>query len=413
MKTLIGSSFIIQISVFAVASVLAATACWFGLCEVSMRWVDFSSRHVLLILIFFVSVTTSGLMLLVIRNKILLPLRLINKYNLRQVDGCSSDDCMAMLIPEAAIPSGEIGDLMKSRNMMLGHLARTMSEVQESYRKIMKLEKLKDDLSQMIVHDLKNPLGIILLSLEITAKEKKTPTAQKETLQQAHRSGMHMLSMIQNLLDISKMEEGKFHLKKDAVDLGVLVKEIEDQFRRSGLPAERTLITKVDEGLPTLEGDVDLLTRVVENLLGNAMKYTARNGRIEMRVAKKSDHEVLVSVSDNGSGIPSEFQSRIFEKFEQVETRTKNHRTGSGLGLTFCKLAVEAHNGRIWVESETGKGSTFFFALRAKTEKTAVTAQQGSKLQKQTDVLGSHQDTASAMSFGLIRNIRSNQKEKR
>ena len=402
MKTLISSSFIIQISVFAVASVLAATACWFGLCEVSMGWVDFSSRLVLLILIFFVSVTTSGLMLLVIRNKIVIPLRLINKYNLRQVDGCTSDDCMAMLIPEAAIPSGEIGDLMKSRNMMLGHLARTMNQVQESYRKIMKLEKLKDDLSQMIVHDLKNPLSIILLSLEIVAKEKKIPAVQKETLQQAHQSGMHMLSMIQNLLDISKMEEGKFHLKKDAIDLGVLVQEIEERYRRSGLPAERTLIAKVDEGLPTLEGDADLLARVVENLLGNAMKYTARNGRIEIRVAKKTDDEVLVSVRDDGLGIPSEFQSRIFEKFEQVETKSKNHRTGSGLGLTFCKLAIEAHNGRIWVESQAGKGSTFTFALPAKTEKSATTAQHGSKLENQTDVLGPHQDTGSAISFGLI-----------
>lgn len=399
MKTLINNSLIIQISVFAVASVLAATACWFGLCEVSMGLLDFSGRPALLILIFLVSATTSGLIILVIRKKILLPLRFINKYNLRQVDGCTSEDCMAMLIPEATIPSGEIGDLMKSRNMMLGHLARTMSEGQESYRKIMKLEKLKDDLSQMIVHDLKNPLSIILLSLEIIAKEKNMADAQKETIQQAHRSGIHMLSMIQNLLDISKMEEGKFQLKKEAIELGALVQDVEEQFRRSGLAAERTFVTKVDKGLPTLEADTDLITRVMQNLLGNAMKYTARNGRIEIRVAKKTADEVLVSVGDDGLGIPSEFQSRIFEKFEQVETKTKNHRTGSGLGLTFCKLAIEAHKGRIWVESEAGKGSTFTFALPAKTEKTAAAARHESISQNQAAVLALRQEASTSFSL--------------
>src|SRR5207244_9427419 len=112
--------------------------------------------------------------------------------------------------------------------------------------------------------------------------------------------------------------------------------------------------------LPPLPADEEKLCRVLVNLLGNAVKFTPRHGIVTL-IAVSRDNEVLFHVRDTGEGIPVDAFERIFEKFEQVESRRAGRKMSSGLGLTFCKMAVEAHGGRIWVDSEVGKGSTFSF----------------------------------------------------
>src|SRR5205807_3942010 len=127
---------------------------------------------------------------------------------------------------------------------------------------------------------------------------------------------------------------------------------------------ELVLVCDVAPELPDLEGDVDILRRTLVNLLGNSIKFTPAGGTLTLSVALADDgHAMLFSVADTGEGIPDEALDRIFDKFGQVESRKGGRKMSTGLGLTFCKLAVGAHGGRIWVESDLGQGSSFFFTV--------------------------------------------------
>lgn len=360
MKALVRSSVWIQIFALTAAVLTITTTYWFAICDLTRAWLDLSSHAVLFMLILLVSATTSGLMLLVLSRKVFQPLRLIRQYNLKQASECTADDCTVMLIPEEFIPAGEIGELMRSRNKMLEHLARMLREIQQSYDKIRELEKLKESLTQMIVHDLKNPLGVILLGMDILARNANLSTEYKELVEHARTSGQQMLTMIQNLLDISKMEEGKLQLNFSQVDLKMIAAEIFETAKTNYLAEGKVLKLSIEPNLPVFNADEDLLRRVVQNLLSNALKHTSRSGCVELQIKQVKNSSVRIAVTDDGMGIAKEDQSRIFDKFEQGGLRDAKHRTGSGLGLTFCRLAVEAHGGRIWVESELGRGSTFF-----------------------------------------------------
>jgi signal transduction histidine kinase len=126
----------------------------------------------------------------------------------------------------------------------------------------------------------------------------------------------------------------------------------------------KVISVEVAKDLPKVWADRDLVHRVLANLLTNALKHTPPRTEISIHVGATPDRQtVVMSVRDNGEGIPKEFLTRIFEKFSQAEVKRQAHRVGSGLGLTFCKLAVEAHGGKIWVESEPGLGSEFFFSV--------------------------------------------------
>jgi len=368
MKALIRSSLWIQTLLLTAGILTITTSCWFAVCELTMKWLDFSSHTVLAALILVVSLTTSALMLLLVHRKVFRSLRVIEQYNLKQAAECTADDCAVMLIPDELIPEDEIGDVMRSRNMMLDRLAHTLQEVQESYKKIAELEKMKDNLTQMIVHDLKNPLGVMLLGIDVLDKKRNLPDDQKKLLHHARTSGQQMLGMIQNLLDISKMESGKLQLNPSPVDLRTMAAEILETLKANGLAEAKTLTLSVEPDLPIVPADEDLVRRVIQNLLSNALKHTPHGGHIELRITKGENNSLLVAIADDGMGISKEDQARIFDKFEQLGLRDAKQRTGSGLGLTFCKLAVEAHGGKIWVESEQGRGSTFFVQLPVSPE---------------------------------------------
>ncbi len=130
---------------------------------------------------------------------------------------------------------------------------------------------------------------------------------------------------------------------------------------------KKTLSLEFVEGAPVISADKELIKRTIVNLINNAFKFTQSDGFIEVKIFFKQEENVFyVQIRDNGVGIPGKYVDRIFDKFVQVEDDKSNARLGHGLGLTFCKLAVEAHGGRIWVESELGKGSTFTFTFPCK-----------------------------------------------
>jgi NtrC-family two-component system sensor histidine kinase KinB len=225
------------------------------------------------------------------------------------------------------------------------------------------LEQIREDLTHMVVHDLRNPLGSIMGSLQLihtafVEHDQTLPIAK--LLSVAMRSGQKLYMLIDSLLDLGRLEAGETELSKVPVDVDALAQEAVEQIQPFALGKKQDLSTQVVPELPQVSADYDLILRVLTNLLDNAVKFTGRSGRITLS-AEQVEDEVVFTVADTGIGISPEYRQRIFERFTRLENA--NGVKGTGLGLAFCKLAVEAHRGRIWVESEVGKGSQFRFAL--------------------------------------------------
>lgn len=224
------------------------------------------------------------------------------------------------------------------------------------------LDELRADLTSMIFHDLRSPLGNVLSSLEVL---KTSVTDDDEAIQAvlaiALRSGRRLSRLIEQLLDLEQLEAGQAVLYKTKGSLSSLVVEaVEEVLPVAEGKGHMLSFDLGPESLPQIEMDGEMMRRVLINLLENAIKYSRTDGKISVSVGEVND-ELQVAVRDNGPGIPPEDQARIFEKFERVQSQ--GPPKGLGLGLAFCRLAVEAHGGRIWVESRPGQGSTFYFTL--------------------------------------------------
>jgi len=238
--------------------------------------------------------------------------------------------------------------------------ARLYQRVVKQLEDLKALEVMKDHLLQFIVHDLKNPLTSVALYLEMLKSGRAKP--EGGALDDARRSCRTLMNMIGDLLDIGKLEEGRLLLRKEPVDLEEIVRENVAELSLVAEDEEKRLLIECEGPLPPLTADRDLLYRVMGNLLSNAIRHSYSGGEIRVRIHQPSQDLLQVDVIDQGEGIPRAEQGKIFEKFWQVASGSAR-RGGLGLGLTFCKMAVEAHGGRIWVESEPGKGSTFSFIL--------------------------------------------------
>ena len=231
-------------------------------------------------------------------------------------------------------------------------------------RELEDLSRLKDMLTSSLVHDLRQPLSALLGGLSLAEHDSSLPDRTREVISLAHLGGDQLLQMVNDLLDISRLEAGQPLVRGQPLAAA--------DFVRAGLRPVAQLATEkgvelaldLPENLPQVQGDEERLSRVVTNLVGNALRFTPSGGRVEVSArTEAASGRLLVSVSDTGSGIPKEAQGRVFEKFAVLEQAGPTGRTSTGLGLTFCKMIVEAHGGRIWVESEPGRGSTFAFAL--------------------------------------------------
>ncbi len=219
----------------------------------------------------------------------------------------------------------------------------------------------RDDLTHMIIHDLRSPLTVVtgyVDILEQMASDKLSPD-EVECVTAAKQGADDMGDMITTLLDVGRLEAGKMPLRLQDHDLAKIAREAADRFT----PAlrGRTLHCEVPREPVTVSCDADVIRRILENLISNALKFTKSDGTIRINV-ERTEADVTICVTDNGEGIPRDQHKHIFEKFGQTNSG-RQHRHSTGLGLTFCRLAVEAHQGKIGVESESGKGSTFWFTL--------------------------------------------------
>jgi signal transduction histidine kinase len=221
------------------------------------------------------------------------------------------------------------------------------------------LDELRDDLTHALVHDLRNPLTGIKGSLEALA-EQASPAPQHEMLQIARANAQRMLGLIDSILDVSRLESGQLPLERQQVHLAALVTEALQLQRPLAAEKQLHLESDVPLELPMLFVDARLIVRVLHNLVDNAIKFTPKGGTIRIGAQLGSSPDQLaVSVSDTGPGIAPSLRARLFQKF--VAGRSTGH--GSGLGLAFCRLAVEAHGGRIRAESHNASGTTITFTL--------------------------------------------------
>lgn len=241
-------------------------------------------------------------------------------------------------------------------------LQRKKRLLQESYEQLVELEALRDNLVHMIVHDLRGPLTAIIGNLDLLKSfEMEHFTPEGKTIVDIARSAAgELVEMTSSVLDVNRMESMDIQLNVSECDIVEVVRRVASH--SAALARDRKLTVELPSEPVELKADPDLIARVVQNLMGNALKFTPKSGEIVLAVAPDDDR-VRVSVTDNGPGIPPEYQERVFDKFFQVEARQHGQKYSTGLGLTFCKLAVEAHGGRIGVTSGSGEGSVFWFEL--------------------------------------------------
>ena len=271
--------------------------------------------------------------------------------------------------------------------------AKAQGEALEiALEKQQQLEEMRDSLNAMLVHDLRTPLTTMLVPLEMLNNEDlgELEESQKEIVGMSLVSSRRLLGLVNELLDVSKMEAGELKVRHDSLDPHLVIEDSIKNIALAEYDGAAHIEKQVPAELPLLQADQELLTRVLINLLGNAVKFTPRGGTITVgaqpcqpleamppRVHATLDKKhletlrapaLMFTVQDTGEGIPAADLDKIFDKFGQVESRKAGRKMSSGLGLTFCKLAIEAHGGAIWVESEPGQGSTFSFTVPLRSQ---------------------------------------------
>lgn len=223
-------------------------------------------------------------------------------------------------------------------------------------------KKLREELSALIVHDLKNPLTTILANLHFLSEEGERGEAARSALADAERSAENMYGMVLNLLDVARGEDGSLVAQIEVADLREIIEQARSAMATRALEKRQQLSSALPSGPLTVRADRELLRRVIENLLDNSLKYTPQDGAIRIE-AGRADGHVQIRVQDQGPGVPLEWREKIFDKYVRLERDAAQARNSRGLGLLFCRMAVEAHGGRIWVEDSPPQGSVFCVEL--------------------------------------------------
>ena len=237
-------------------------------------------------------------------------------------------------------------------------------ELTNAFEEVKKVSKHKSDFISSVSHELRTPLTSIKGYAAILIAEKlgQLPSEVKERLEKINRHSDELVHMVNDLLDIARIESGKDIMKVSEQDLKDIISSASDLILIQCKNKNIELIQDIPKGLPLIMVDRSQIERVFINLLGNAVKFTPEKGKITIK-AHKEDGFVQIDIKDAGIGIPPEALSKIFDEFYRVDNPVNQEVKGTGLGLSLVKNIVKAHKGKIWVESKLGQGSTFSFTL--------------------------------------------------
>jgi signal transduction histidine kinase len=243
-------------------------------------------------------------------------------------------------------------------------LSQQISELQTEKDQLLEAQRLREQSSNFLVHDLRSPLSLVTGAINVL--EMVLPEdilqANRQIFDLANINCQRMNRMIDSLLDIARLEAGETQLWLTSVNLLDLVKNVTDRMTASVESKSLTLHTVLPAELPLIKADEEKIDRIIANLIDNAIKFTSNGGRITLAVELQTE-QVLISVTNTGPTILAEDRQRIFDRFTQISENSLRRR-GYGLGLAFCRLAVEAHGGQIWVEpGEGGDGNRFIFTI--------------------------------------------------
>lgn len=296
---------------------------------------------------------------------------------------CDPDDCPVLAIRDTGRPVRLTDEIIwrpggeafpaqiSARPMVDGREVKgvvvtfsDLTEIRETEEALRRAVRAREEVVAVVSHDLRSPLGTISAGAELLLDLDLSRERRREHLRAIYRASEQMHRLIRDLLDVSRIEAGGLSIDATPTPVEELVRRAREIAAPLARDASLDLETSVEEGLPPVRVDRDRILQVLSNLMGNAVKFTPEGGRIRLRASREAG-EVVVEVADTGPGIAPEDQEHLFDRFWQVD---RANREGTGLGLAIARGIVEAHGGRIWVESEPGKGSRFRFTLEAAGE---------------------------------------------
>ena len=249
----------------------------------------------------------------------------------------------------------------KERERLQKEIAAKKVELEAANRKLKELDRIKSDFVANVSHEFRTPLTIIKGNIDMVNKGGlgKVTVEQKEMLESAMKITNRLSRLVNDLLDISKIESGKMQLKKETVNVNNVIEENLIIFNKIMKDKKQTLKKELAKDVSNITADLDKITQVFVNLLSNAIKYSPEGAAVTVKTLSL-EKEIMVEVTDTGEGVSPENIDKIFDKFTRV---TAEKKEGTGLGLPIAKDIVVLHKGRMWVTSEPGKGSQFYFTL--------------------------------------------------
>lgn len=260
-----------------------------------------------------------------------------------------------------------LGELEEKRSQLEEvnqQLNEANQELNEANTKLRELAEMKEEFLALTTHDLRSPLTVIsgVISFFTSGRLGELSPEQQNMVSMMERNAQVLIELVNDLLDASKLESGTMRLDLTSIDLCALTNELRETMEPLAREKSITLVETLSETLPPIEADRTKLRRILVNLLSNALKFTPKGGRVELR-AEQTGGQMFIAVADTGVGIAPEDVERLFDKYEQTRSRATRGEKGTGLGLYITKQLVELHGGEIKVTSEPGTGSTFSFTL--------------------------------------------------
>jgi len=252
--------------------------------------------------------------------------------------------------------------LFKENQNLIDELQLTRRKLEKTVKELEHAGQAKNKFLASMSHELRTPINAIIGFADLLLEDNTLNPGQRRDIERIFANTQHLLRLIDEILDLSRIEAGKTRLVKEIVDIAPLVKEAIASFKPDADKKMIQLVYQIPSPLPKVLIDQSRIIQVLDNLVNNAIKYTKKGGKITLTAEQKKD-VLEISVTDTGIGIPPQYLDKIFERFERVPNVSVSGVGGTGLGLTICRELLNLHNGRIWVESEVDKGSKFSFSL--------------------------------------------------